>query len=193
MQNQLASAIGSASFNGVNLLDGSSTNAQFVSTVTGTGSSTKVNYLSVDTASSNFGTGTASKFAIAVGADTTVGTTAATVDIYALSSSDSNALTVSSTTDSQTLTNYISAIGSALSNVTAASESLGASQTNISLQSTFISSLSNSITNGVSSLVDADMNEASTRLSALQTQQQLGVQSLSIANQNSQLILKLFQ
>ena len=37
------------------------------------------------------------------------------------------------------------------------------------------------------------MNEASTRLSALQTQQQLGVQALSVANQNSQLILKLFQ
>ena len=37
------------------------------------------------------------------------------------------------------------------------------------------------------------MNAASTRLNALQTQQQLGVQSLSVANQNSQLILKLFQ
>ncbi len=46
---------------------------------------------------------------------------------------------------------------------------------------------------GVSALVDADMNVASTRLQALQTQQQLGIQSLSIANQNSQLILKLFQ
>jgi flagellin len=45
----------------------------------------------------------------------------------------------------------------------------------------------------VSSLVDADMNEASTRLQALQTQQQLGVQSLSISNQNTQMILKLFQ
>ncbi|RYC28724.1 flagellin, partial [Lichenibacterium minor] len=42
------------------------------------------------------------------------------------------------------------------------------------------------------SLVDADMNVASTRLQALQTQQQLGIQALSMANQNSQLILKLF-
>ena len=48
------------------------------------------------------------------------------------------------------------------------------------------------LTTGVSSLVDADMNEASTKLQALQTQQQLGVQSLSIANQSSQIILKLF-
>lgn len=42
-------------------------------------------------------------------------------------------------------------------------------------------------------LVDADMNEESTKLQALQVQQQLGVQSLSIANQNSQNILSLFK
>jgi flagellin len=59
--------------------------------------------------------------------------------------------------------------------------------------STFNSSLVESYANGVSALVDADMNEASTRLQALQTQQQLGIQSLSIANQSSQMILKLFQ
>ena len=191
LQNQLSSSIGSASFNGVNLLDGSSTSAKFVSTVTGTGSSTAVNYLSVDTAASNFGTGTASKFTIAVASSGAAA--AATVDIYAMTSTDANALAVSSSTSSDALAQYISAVGSALTNVNNASESLGASQTNISLQSTFISSLSDSITSGVGSLVDADMNEASTRLSALQTQQQLGVQALSVANQNSQLILKLFQ
>ena len=49
------------------------------------------------------------------------------------------------------------------------------------------------LTSGVGSLVDADMNVASTRLQALQTQQQLGIQALSMANNNSQLILKLFQ
>jgi flagellin len=42
-------------------------------------------------------------------------------------------------------------------------------------------------------LVDADMNAESTRLQALQVQQQLGVQSLSIANQSSQQILSLFR
>ena len=46
---------------------------------------------------------------------------------------------------------------------------------------------------GVGQLVDADMNAESTRLQALQTQQQLGVQALSIANQNSQSILSLFR
>ncbi len=76
--------------------------------------------------------------------------------------------------------------------VTRAGASLGAYQNNIDNQTSFVSSLSDSITSGVGSLVDADMNVASTRLQALQTQQQLGIQSLSIANQNSQLILKLF-
>ncbi len=88
---------------------------------------------------------------------------------------------------------YVSQVGAALSSVNTASESLGAASTNIDLQSTYTSALSDSLTTGVGSLVDADLNEASTRLNALQTQQQLGVQALSVANQDSQLILKLFQ
>ena len=46
---------------------------------------------------------------------------------------------------------------------------------------------------GIGQLVDADLNEESTRLQALQVQQQLGIQSLSIANANSQNILSLFR
>ena len=53
--------------------------------------------------------------------------------------------------------------------------------------------LMSTITKGVGRLVDADMNEESTRLKALQTQQQLGIQSLSIANSNSENILSLFR
>jgi flagellin len=70
---------------------------------------------------------------------------------------------------------------------------LGGEIASLSAQHGYNTSLIDSLTTGVGSLVDADMNQASTRLAALQTQQQLGVQSLSIANSNSQLILKLFQ
>jgi flagellin len=49
------------------------------------------------------------------------------------------------------------------------------------------------ISRGVGQLVDADMNEESTRLQALQVKQQLGVQALSIANASSQSILQLFR
>ena len=46
---------------------------------------------------------------------------------------------------------------------------------------------------GIGSLVDTDMEAASARLQALQTQQQLGVQALSIANQAPQTLLQLFR
>ena len=53
--------------------------------------------------------------------------------------------------------------------------------------------LADSLTSGIGSLVDADMEEASARLQALQVQQQLGVQALSIANQAPQQLLSLFR
>ncbi len=81
----------------------------------------------------------------------------------------------------------------AITGIIGASGVIGSLQTEISNQQTFNASLSDALTSGIGSLVDADMNVASTRLQALQTQQQLGIQSLSIANQNGQLIMKLFQ
>ena len=81
----------------------------------------------------------------------------------------------------------------AITGIISASTTVGALQTRISNMQTFNSSLSDALTSGIGSLVDADMNVASTRLQALQTQQQIGIQALSMANQNSQLILKLFQ
>jgi flagellin len=49
------------------------------------------------------------------------------------------------------------------------------------------------VSRGVGQLVDADMNEESTKLQALQVKQQLGVQALGIANSSSQSIMQLFQ
>ena len=83
-------------------------------------------------------------------------------------------------------------VNNALGAVTAYASALGSTQSRVTSQSTFLGNLSNALTTGVGSLIDANMNQASTRLQALQTQQQLGIQSLSIANQNTQLILKLF-
>jgi flagellin len=104
---------------------------------------------------------------------------------------DIHALTDSSA-DQTTLQDYISMTDQALQDVTSAASQLGATSSRIGLQQTFVTNLMNSVTQGIGSLVDADMNKESTKLSALQVQQQLGVQSLNIANQNSQLILKLF-
>lgn len=74
-----------------------------------------------------------------------------------------------------------------------ASASFGSAQGRIETQANFISKLSDSLKSGIGAMVDADMEETSARLQALQVQQQLGVQSLSIANQAPQSILSLFR
>ncbi|WP_265501582.1 flagellin N-terminal helical domain-containing protein [Paracoccus beibuensis] len=70
---------------------------------------------------------------------------------------------------------------------------LGSSGKRISDQSSFVGALADSLKSGVGSLVDADMEEASARLQALQTQQQLGIQALSIANQAPGAVMSLFR
>ncbi|MBQ1202514.1 MAG: flagellin [Loktanella sp.] len=74
-----------------------------------------------------------------------------------------------------------------------AAAAFGSSQGRIETQASFVSQLSDSLRSGIGALVDANMEEASARLQALQVQQQLGVQSLSIANQAPQTILSLFR
>ncbi len=70
---------------------------------------------------------------------------------------------------------------------------LGASASRIADQNEFVTKVMDAMKVGISSLVDTDMEEASAKLQALQTQQQLGVQALSIANQAPQTILSLFR
>ncbi len=74
-----------------------------------------------------------------------------------------------------------------------AAASFGTVQKRIEIQSDFIGKLSDSLKAGIGTLVDADLEEASARLQALQVQQQLGTQALSIANQQPQSLLSLFR
>jgi len=74
-----------------------------------------------------------------------------------------------------------------------AAANLGALSKRISMQESFVDRLADSVSRGVGRLVDADMNEESTRLKALQTQQQLATQSLSIANTSADNVLSLFR
>lgn len=95
--------------------------------------------------------------------------------------------------DLDLLSTVISKVDGQLSEMTDAATSLGSAKSRISMQKEFVSNLSDAIDRGIGQLVDADMNEESTRLKALQTQQQLGIQALSIANNASQNILSLFR
>jgi flagellin len=74
-----------------------------------------------------------------------------------------------------------------------AQAAFGTAERRVELQSEFMQSLIDSFKSGIGALVDADLEEASARLQALQVQQQLGIQALSIANQAPQNILALFR
>jgi flagellin len=87
----------------------------------------------------------------------------------------------------------IRGVDKALEGITDAATNLGSLKARIGLQQDFVKSLRDAMDRGVGQLVDADMSAESTRLQALQTQQQLGIQALSIANQGSQNILSLFR
>ena len=84
-------------------------------------------------------------------------------------------------------------IDTLISNAIDASSAFGSIQGRLETQSDFVGKLSSALKSGIGSLVDADMEETSARLQALQVQQQLGVQSLSMANQAPQSILSLFR
>ncbi len=74
-----------------------------------------------------------------------------------------------------------------------AASAFGSSQSRIQSQSAFVKSLTDSLTSGIGGLTDSDIEAASAKLQALQVQQQLGVQALSIANQQPQSLLSLFR
>ena len=74
-----------------------------------------------------------------------------------------------------------------------AAAAFGSVETRIDIQAEFVSKLTDSLRSGIGSLIDANMEEASARLQALQVQQQLSTQALSIANQQPQNILSLFR
>lgn len=75
----------------------------------------------------------------------------------------------------------------------ASASEIGAVESRIDTQKDFVSKLTSAMQVGVGSLVDADMNEESTRLQALQVQQQLATQALTIANQSTQSLTSLFK
>ncbi|MBB5043804.1 flagellin [Shinella fusca] len=119
-----------------------------------------------------------------------VDTTATPGTVLTASVSD---LTIDNSTTGGQLDKLISMVDDALSAMTSAAADLGSIGMRIDLQEDFVNALTDSIDSGIGRLVDADMNEESTRLKALQTQQQLAVQSLSIANSASESILTLFR
>jgi len=196
LQSQLKSMADGAAFSGENWLSvdssGTSYNAtkSVVSSFTRSGGSVSIGTISIDTATSklydaNDQSGILDGTRDATGAISASGTfSVANIDISALTDSAA---------DQTTLEEYISGVDKALGEMTSSAADLGAVKSRIDIQKDFVKNLMDAIDRGIGQLVDADMNEESTRLQALQTQAQLGVQALSIANQSSQNIMSLFR
>lgn len=90
------------------------------------------------------------------------------------------------------LDSVIKSLDSAIAGVRSDTKTLG---TNVALLQTrldFTKQYVNTLTEGSSKLVNADMNEEGANLVALQTRQQLAIQALSFAGQQEQGILRLF-
>jgi flagellin len=197
LQNQLQSIADASVFSGQNWItvdssaSGYNATKEIVGSFSRTGSTVDIGTISINTANVKlYDTSTAGVGVL----DGSRGTSGAlsTSGSFAISSLDISALS-DSTTDLSTLEAYIAGADQAIAEMTTAASTLGAVKSRIDLQKSFISGLMDAIERGVGQLVDADMNEESTKLQALQVQAQLGIQALSIANQSSQNILALFR
>jgi flagellin len=156
LRDQITTIVKNASFNGFNLVDGSTTQITALASADGSRRIT-----------------TSSQKMSLSGSIVTLKSTA----------------TISTQAKASTL---VATIQSSLTNVNSALAKLSAGAAKFSIQATFSQKLSDTLTQGIGNLVDANMAQESASLQALQVKQQLGIQALSIANQAPQTILSLF-
>ena len=87
----------------------------------------------------------------------------------------------------------VTTVGTSITNLNAALAKIGTKAKALDTYLTFTGKLQDSLDNGIGNLVDADLAKESARLQSLQAKQQLGVQSLSIANQSTSILQSLFR
>ncbi len=200
LQDQLRSIAKSASFSGENWVYHDKTNAAGTESIVGSFNRDADGNVSLTTL--DFDTSKSSLIAVDTGGNdiTSVGNGLLSSNIVYTNEAGSSATTSFSVLsmdlsdfDTDDLDEALKAIDTVLQDMTDAAADVGSITKRIDMQTDFVADLMDSIETGVGKLVDADMNEESTRLKALQTQQQLGIQALSIANTSSQNILTLFQ
>ncbi|OYU77651.1 MAG: flagellin [Alphaproteobacteria bacterium PA3] len=102
-------------------------------------------------------------------------------------------LTTSALTSAATSATALGLVNTSIDNLGTQLATWGAGAKRLDVHKTFVSKLQDALTNGIGSIVDADLAKESAKLQALQTKQQLGIQALSIANSSSQSALSLFR
>lgn len=168
---QINSAVGASQFNGTNLVNGDLTTDGFkaLSSLDRTGGATPgltASFIEVDLTDTDLRAETGGGLADLASIDLTTATN---------------------------FQDVLDTVEDSLNLALGAAAIFGTAGKRIEIQSEFISQLSDSMTSAIGAVVDTNMEEASARLKALQTQQQLGVQSLSIANSAPQQLLNLFR
>ncbi|MBF0167732.1 MAG: flagellin [Alphaproteobacteria bacterium] len=101
-------------------------------------------------------------------------------------------ITAANWTDSATVESGIAQVDAGLKSLRAQASTFGSNNSVLQIRLDFTKNLVMTLEEGAAKLVNADINEESANLLALQTRQQLGITSLSLANQSEQSILKLF-
>ncbi|SSC65359.1 unnamed protein product [Ciceribacter selenitireducens ATCC BAA-1503] len=206
LKNQLAAIAESASFSGENWLFNESTTApgtkeivaSFNRASDGAVSVTTLAFdtsesVLIDTKDANNGVLTKGFQVTQPSGSTTTIATYFLIDVSATTAATGSEVVLTTSMSEDELDGMISAVDAMLQRLTDSASTLGAITSRIEMQDEFVSTLMDVIDKGVGRLVDADMNEESTKLKALQTQQQLGIQALSIANTNAENILTLFK
>ena len=157
LRDQISKIIENASFNGVNLIDGSTATLQALANAAG------------------------DKFVTVTAQDLSLG---------------GSVISIASTSTISTATNassMITTIENSLNAINLALAKLGTDSKKVGIHKSFVTKLSDELTNGIGNLVDADLAKESAKLQSLQTKQQLGLQALAIANQAPQAVLSLFR
>ncbi|MCA1969266.1 MAG: flagellin [Rhizobium sp.] len=206
LKNQLAAIAESASFSGENWLFNESATApgtkeivaSFNRASDGAVSVTTLAFdtsesVLIDTKDANNGVLTKGFQVTQPSGSTTTIATYFLIDVSATTGATGSEVVLTTSMSEDELDGMISAVDAMLQRLTDSASTLGAITSRIEMQDEFVSTLMDVIDKGVGRLVDADMNEESTKLKALQTQQQLGIQALSIANTNAENILTLFK
>ena len=97
-------------------------------------------------------------------------------------------------TDYQSATTYLNGGFTTIeAAISTALNKFGASMQYVENQISYNSKKNDAMNDGLGALVDADLAKESSNLQALQTRQQLGIQTLSLANQGPQVLLSLFR
>lgn len=105
---------------------------------------------------------------------------------------DGTEISISQATTAEELDDMVYAVAQISARLNQLGASLGTLSSRIDQQTEFVASLGDSMDKSVSRLVDANMEEESTKLKAYETQRDLAVQIVSIANNHRKSLANLF-